>query len=402
MVTKPQTIQRLILAVIAAGLLCRLAYVLFTPTFCAPDEQAHFNYLKHLADERTFPVMTRMLGDPANEWEYHQPPVYYLLMAPVYSAIQAAGAGLDATVRLLRIPSVLLWLLNVWLGVVLLKRMEVKDDFTRFFVVAMACLLPTYTFVSSAINNDNLLITLGGVLLCLMARRSSALKDSIGLGLLLGLALLTKKSAAVFLPAIAVMAALDLLRGRIRWSSALVHLGVVFGLASLMYAPWAWRDWQVYHTLNPEFLATPRKEWPSVLYGIASAVHNLVKTFWAASGATNEVNYPFPIPGMVLMLLCCLPLARWRKPAVEDDRTDWFRMVPFLALAGVTILLVVRFGYQFGMGQGRHLFPVLFPIAVLLAARVRKFPVPHLEYFTAACWVIYAVAFLIFSLIRFP
>jgi 4-amino-4-deoxy-L-arabinose transferase-like glycosyltransferase len=400
MATKPSTIRWLILMVVATGLLCRLAYVFFTPVFRAPDEQAHFNYLQHLAEKRTFPVMTKGIDDPANEWEYHQPPVYYLLLAPVFGAAKAAGASLETTVRLLRLPSVLFWLLNVWLGVTLLKRLEIKDDFTRVFVLAMACLLPTYTFISSVINNDNLLITLGGALLCLMARQPSSLKQAVGLGLLLGLALLTKKSAVVFLPAIALMWGLAALRGRMRWSSVAAQLAVVAGLAALLYAPWAWRDWQVYGTLNPELLATPRKEWPSIFYGSASAIHNLVKTFWAASGASNDVSYPFPVPGMLLLLLGCLPLTRWCKPDPTNSGMTGATMAVYWFIAGVTVLLSLRFGYLFGMGQGRHLFPVLFPVALLLAARLRPLPLPRLELCAALAWMIYAVSFMVFTLWR--
>jgi len=54
------------------------------------------------------------------------------------------------------------------------------------------------------------------------------------------------------------------------------------------------------------------------------------------------------------------------------------------------------------MGQGRHLFPVLYPIALLLAGRWRSFPVKNLEIHTAGVWMLYAVTFTVFSLWRFP
>jgi hypothetical protein len=205
--TRPTSARTLILTAITIGLLCRLAFVFFTPAFYAPDEQAHFNYIKYLSENHAFPVLTGKVGDSANEWEYHQPPVYYLAMVPVFRAAKAAFPDQDATVQVVRCFSVLLWLLNVWFGNVLLKRLRIPDEFAWIFIMAMVCLLPTYTFVSATINNDNLLVTVGGGLLCLMANREQTLKHSISLGLLLGLALLTKQSAIVFIPAIVVLSA---------------------------------------------------------------------------------------------------------------------------------------------------------------------------------------------------
>ena len=399
-------IRPLLLTVILAGLFCRLMFVFFTPTFYAPDELAHFNYIQYLAEHRSFPVMTHTLGDPANEWEFPQPPLFYLLMVPFFAAAKAAALPLVATVRLLRGCAILLWGLNLWLGVGLLKRLEIKDRFIWVFLLAMASLLPTYTFVSSAINNDNLLATWSGGLLCLLVRRETTLKNSAALGLLLGFALLTKKSAVVFMPAFALAALWDGFSHPTRWSAVLVHLGLAFGLALLMYVPWAVRDWHVYGTLNPEFLTVPRKVWPSPMYGIASAVHNLVKTFWAVSGVSNEVGYPLPLPGMLLLLLASLPLPAGLKDQRSDEislgHSSPMVMVVFLFVVLITSLLALRVGYGFGMGQGRHLFPLLFPIALLLAMRLRRLPLKNLEWWAAGFWVAYGVAFLVFSLCRFP
>src|SRR5207247_8997280 len=110
---------------------------------------------------------------------------------------QALFHSQAATVLSLRLFSLLLWLLNVWFGTVLLKRLRITDQAVWLFVMAMVCLLPTYTFVSAAINNDNLLATLGGGMFCLMARREPPRKASLALGLVLGLALLPKQCAIV-------------------------------------------------------------------------------------------------------------------------------------------------------------------------------------------------------------
>jgi len=393
-------------ALLAAGIVCRLAYTFLTPTFYAPDEQSHFNHIKFIATHGEFATQTTKLGDPANEWEHNQPPLYYLTLTPFYRFAEAIGLSQSGIVLLLRSFSFLLWLVNLWCGITVLQRLRITDKIIRTFFLGMLCLLPTYTCVSAAINNDNLLITLGGALLCLLSRRDYSPKNSLLCGLLLGLSLLTKQSAVVFLPVIATLGLVEFLKKRISWQSGLTFLALALGGAFLIYLPWAIRNWQVYHTLTPEFTVVDPVHWPSFAYGIASAIHNLLKSFWAVAGISNDINYPFPLVGMLLLATCLgagqLGLSRKRR---FDPLHATANQPLLLAMSvGVTVntLLVLRFGYLFGMGQGRHLFPVLFPIALLLGNWLRSLNVKKWEVHLAGGWILYALTFAAFSLTRFP
>ena len=389
-----------------AGLVVRLAYVFLTPIFYAPDEQSHFNYIKHLAEKKSFPVQTSKLGDTSNDWENNQPPLYYLVATPIFAATQAVVHNQTATVVAIRLLSVALWMLNAWLVIVSLRRMGIQDCFIQVFAVAMVCLLPTYTFVSSAINNDNLLATIGGGLLCLLTRRERAIKTALALGLLLGLGLLTKQSAVIFAPLIVSLVALEAFQRRISWRSATQQLFITLGLAGVIYLPWAIRNWQVYHTFMPENLVVTQIPWPSAMHGIASAAHNLLKTFWSVAGLSNDVGYPFPVFGMLLLVLPVLMFALDSKPVEKIDALNVAEnkppLIAMLVAVLITVGLVLRFGYQFGMGQGRHLFPLLCPIALFLAAWLRRLPVKNLEVHAAGFWITYAASFAVFSLCRFP
>ena len=403
---QPTSSRALIGMVLVAGLLVRLAYVFFTPVFYAPDEQPHFNYIKHLAEEKSFPVQTSKLGDASNDWENNQPPLYYLAATPIFAATQAVFHNQTATVIALRLFSVALWLLNAWLVIVSLRRLGIEDGFVQVFAVAMVCLLPTYTFISSAINNDNLLATLGGGMLCLLTQRKRTLKTSLLIGLLLGLGLLTKQSAVIFVPLIGSLVVLDAFKRRINWSIAAQQIFITLGLAGLIYLPWALRNWNVYHTFMPENLVVTQIQWPSVMHGLASAAHNLLKTFWSVSGLSNDVGYPFPLIGFALLALPVVVFALDAKPVEKADVLNSEKnkslLIAMLVAIVITVGLVVRFGYQFGMGQGRHLFPLLCPIALLLAVWLRRLPAKKLEVQAAGFWITYAASFAVFSLCRFP
>src|SRR5436190_1465537 len=306
--------RRIFLAILITGLFCRLAYTFFTPIFYAPDEHSHFNYVKHLSEHHSFPVQTTKMGDPSNEWEYFQPPLYYLLLVPAYRAADVLFHSQTATVFALRLVSILLWLITTRLAVLWLRQLQIKDDLLRISTVTLLCLLPTYTFISAVMNNDNLLVPIGGAIVCLLTRRHDTPKagvtDAFLLGLLLGLGLLVKQSALLLALAIVLVPALDLRRHRLKLPEAFWRATLPLAIAILIYLPWALRNWRVYGTFTPESLSAFPKEWPSTIYGMASATHNLIKSFWAVSGIANNLGYQLRAIGMLFMALALFGLLR--------------------------------------------------------------------------------------------
>lgn len=87
---------------LAAALAARLLLVFFTafddsagpiPSF--NDEPAHMNYVRFLADWGRLPVQTSSVQDglTGGEFEYYQPPLYYLLVRPFYSLSKKITPG---------------------------------------------------------------------------------------------------------------------------------------------------------------------------------------------------------------------------------------------------------------------------------------------------------------------
>jgi hypothetical protein len=139
--------------------------------------------------------------------------------------------------------------------------------------------------------------------------------------------------------------------------------------------------------------------------GLASAAHNLIKSFWSVSGIANNIGYPLAAIGMLFMMLAFYGLLRrWKQfPDCVDLITKHSPLFTALAIAVMgNVFLVLYFGYQTGMGQGRHLFGLLFPIALILACGSRSLAFQNSFLRAAGFWISYAVAFLLFSLLRFP
>ncbi|MBI3948033.1 MAG: glycosyltransferase family 39 protein [Armatimonadetes bacterium] len=361
-------LRSLTVALVAIGLACRLAFALLTPDFYAPDEQAHFKYVRHLVEVRTLPVQITQTGAATNDWEYYQPPLYYALLAPACAVVESLFGG-GAVLRLLRLVSVLLWLLTVALTLQVLKNLRVEEPLIHTIVLAMVCLLPTYAFLSSVVNNDNLLIAIGSGLLYLLTKGTS-IRLSWWVGLLLGVGLLTKLTAGAYVIVVVLLRLLQWRGGSLKPRDALAHCGAALIPAAALWAPWLLRNWHVYGSLTAEEVANVPRLWPSLAVALASTYVVLRETFWTAAGIHNEILF-FPRVGVGLGYLGVLGLLRnlllVRKPTwasfVDGNRELLWAMAAAIV---VNLALVVRFGVLYGQGQGRFLFPMLIPIALFL------------------------------------
>ncbi len=398
--------RRLLLLVLGVGLACRIAFALLTPTFYAPDEQSHFKYIRHLAVHHTLPVQTSRTGSPTEDWEYYQPPLYYAVLAPLYAASDGIFHDDAATLRVLRAGSILLWMLTVWLAFRLLAGLTVRDDFVRTFVIAMAALLPTYVFISSALNNDNLVIALGAGILVL-ALRPMSLTNSVWTGLLLGLALLTKLTAVVFAPMIVLLLLARSIRGSVG-RAGVFHVLLQLILAAALWAPWAWRAHTLYGSVSAEEIANVRQVWKSAYHAVAATLDYMQDSFWAVSGIYNDVNRFYPVVGRHLGYLAVAGLAYgWvaRRDRLDSTFREHAPVLGAWALTlGIHVALIFRFGLLYGQGQGRFLFPMLLPIALFLGLGLRVFRATDAKSsaaHVAGGFIAYAVSFTVFSLAMF-
>src|SRR5262249_25943060 len=154
----------------------------------------------------------------------------------------------------------------------------VTDAFVRTTVVSMLCLLPTYVFLSSSINNDNLLIALGSAILW-VASRPPTPRSALGLGLLIGLALLTKLTAVVYVALVVLVAAIGW-RRRTRPAAALAGSLLTLTVAAALFAPWAWRNQVVYGSLTAENVANIRQPWDSLPKAVFDTLSYMQDSFW--------------------------------------------------------------------------------------------------------------------------
>jgi hypothetical protein len=172
------------------------------------DISHHLDYLLLILRKRAIPLAS-------DDWATFHPPLFYLLsfgfleiLKPFYSLVKPF--------HFLKVIPFLCGLGNVWVAYAL-GRMVFKDDpFRLLLVIVVAGFIPMNIYMSAYVGNEPLHAFLVGCSLVMAVHifRSSEVRfpHMIYLGLLLGLAVLTKITAWAILPVVVVFLAYKMTR----------------------------------------------------------------------------------------------------------------------------------------------------------------------------------------------
>jgi 4-amino-4-deoxy-L-arabinose transferase-like glycosyltransferase len=408
---------RAILAlVVAVYAVLAVLYATRVPAFNAPDEPAHFNYIYSIAIGHRLPILqpgdydqallARLTHDkfPPGEpiaslrYESHQPPLYYVLAAPVLVA--AGGASLASQVVALRLFTALIGALFVLATYRLGRLVFPKSEAPALAVAAFVAFVPQHLFMSAAIDND----ALAELILCLtliaaiedVAAAGKARRD-LRAGILVGLAILTKLVAAVSagLVVAGFIGAAWLAPDRRAALRALPGRCVRSGLVALALSGW-WvaRNLVIYGWKDPFGL----RRHAQVVVGQPLTGHlglglirgmglTLFHSFWGQFGwmgipyadRTYDVIASFSAIVALGVLLFAWRISRPAPrvggeaafrggvPAVLSPVQTW--ALGLLALDIVLVALgVVFYNLRYLQPQGRYLFPTLPALAVFSVA----------------------------------
>lgn len=376
-------------------------YAALTPTWQVPDEPAHYNYVRALAEGRGIPVIefgdydqmyiNRLttehfppeLSIEPLEYEDHQPPLYYLLATPIYLLF-------DGAVLPLRLLSVLFGagLLLVAFGAV--RAVFPERPELALMVVAFVAFIPQHVAMMAGIENDGLAeLVVGGTLWALVAYVGKAGKRKRPwlVGLLLTTALLTKVTVYFIVGVAALAVAIRWRQERQSWRWAMGQLAWMFVPAILLSAPWFIRNGLIYGWRDPlgmmrhnaivegqmrtsEYLAL--HGWPAYWERAWSFTFN---SFWGQFG-WMAVVLPARIYQVLLLLsvLWGFGFLWWLFDRGRSRLTPVQRAGLVLFLASVFFTLIEFLGYNltFVQHQGRYLYPALIPIGTAVALGLDK------------------------------
>ncbi|MFZ0546572.1 MAG: glycosyltransferase family 39 protein [Candidatus Promineifilaceae bacterium] len=394
-----------IVLILIAYLLAGTLYAVYTPDWQAPDEPAHYNYIRQLADGR-FPIMQpgdydqayqeQVVGsafDPQYsvatfEYEDYQPPLYYLLESPVFLLF-------DGAIRPLRLLSVLFGAGIVLLAYLIAQRLFPTQSWLWPTTAAFVAFVPQHVAMLAAINNDSLAELLIAAILYTIIRISSAERPSnhqlVALGILMGLGFLTKATVYLMVPVIGLYLLWTNWR---EWRPFFRQAVVTFGVAGLIGLPWWLRNVGVYGGVdilgifahNGIVTGQPTTaEWITN-YGLGFTIRHLFQTtfqsFWGQFGWMGVVMRPWvyqPLLLFTVLTIIGLTLFFWQrkgersslmKTAALERPTMQSGGIYFAILAGtfaLSLILFLTYNLTFVQHQGRYLFPGLIPIAIAVA-----------------------------------
>jgi len=364
----------------------RLAWAMIIPPYQAPDERAHVRYAEYVVEHRRLPVqpapeLPRLLG----QWEqYFQPPLAYVLFAPLTSLLGAAGVAEPRLVYALRLQNAVYGAVTAVIGFWVMAALTPPADPRRWLAAVFMAFLPGFVGTTSAVNNDALANLLCAALwLPLVAARPR--RRPWVLGVVLGSACLAKLTVLPLVPMIAVV---PLLRGEPP-RAVLRDVVIGGGLAALFVAPWMLRNVSLYGEPFGTSLALLTFDWlavrlppEAVAAGSAPEPLRAFLQFWGRFGIFGNVSWR-GVPA-VMIPLALLGITGWlRRNASPGDALTKLAIAFLLAVvlvAGVLISYSLRY---YAGWQGRYLYPALLPASALLACGWARWIVPRRPWMAA-------------------
>ncbi len=363
-------------------------FVTRVPAWQTPDEPAHYNYTRQLAQSGRLPIIER--GDydqnlianqiappdarPQNldvvQYEDHQPPLFYLLSTPIFIA---AGGSLIA----LRSLSLLIGAITIICAYGALREVFDAAPEIALFATAFVALLPQHIHMMAGYNNDALSEALIALTLWLCARwlmRAPSRGLLIALIAVVSLALWTKAQAYLTLPlAMATLWLRPYGAARVRAQMPLV--GAVAVLGSALWArnitTYGGIDFLGLQRHNTVVIGQPTmSEWIA-RNGISGTLTQMAQTtfqsFWGQFGWMSIVlSSRLYLVFLVISLISLALFVNWFRARKLNPQQQKALSV-FALLLLFNVLAFIWYNLQFVQFQGRYFYPALIPIATLFA-----------------------------------
>lgn len=404
--------RRLLPVIMLVYLALGSLYALYTPAWQAPDEPAHYNYIRYLAEQHRFPILKP--GDyPAVyleeikaarfppemsiapiRYEFHQPPFYYLLSVPLHSL-------LDGALLPQRLFSVMLGALLLLVAHEAVRELAPNRPCLALGSAAFVAFLPMHLAMSAAVNNDTLAELLLATILLLTIRylKGTAVplqergeeRLLVLLGLTTGLSFFTKSNVYVALPLVLAailvrwfwlqdggrgvsVRAVHPLKALLLYLVPAIGLGLPWWLRNL--AVYGGADWMGLGRHNQVVAGQLRTAQFVAEHGAGQLVRDFVLTsfcsFWGQFGWMGVLlDQRLYQAAAILSALALFGFLMWASGAwrarASFARWQWAAGGLLAFLVALNLASYLWYNSQFLQHQGRYLFPALVPIGLAAA-----------------------------------
>lgn len=459
-----RTRRTLLLAILALFVLLSTTYSLVVPPFEASDELWHYPMVKYIADNWSLPVQNSADVGPWRQ-EGSQPPLYYILGALTTSWIDTSDMhqvrhlnphvdngiatpdgnvnlvvhqperedfpweGTVLAIHVVRFLSVLMATAGVYLTYLIVRAVLPGKPALVLGATAIHAFTPMVIFIAGSVNNDNLVVPISSLallmLLRLLQRQNLPLRRAIGryvlLGVVLGLAALTKASSLALTVLTALVVTVRAVRRHFRplqdRSSAGWKEFIAGGLATLLPLVavagwWYLRNLRLYGDLtglNAFIEILGKRDVPASLSQLWRERYSFLAGYWGNFGGLNipmsawvyrVLNGVAVIAGLGLVVgfirARIQNIRIWRsKRSMEDPQFQmWVSGFALCILWALGVLLPwIQWARVTWSSQGRLVFAALPVWSMLLALGLGAWLPSHWRH-----WVIGAFALFLLGL----
>jgi len=379
-----------------------------TPAWQAPDEPAHYHYVAQIAGNGCCPVIQDGDWDSAYlesmkaaqfapetltridtvQYEDHQPPLYYLLLAPVYTLT-------DGNLTALRLASVVMGALIVVATFGVARVMFPDRPQVALGAAGFVAFLPQHVAILASVNNDALGWALAALILWASVTHVKGVRRVRVwmLGALVGIGLITKATvylmAGVAFLAVALRWWLDYKPSTRRdWGMLARRLTAYLVPALTLGALWWVRNITVYGF--PDFLGLAahdavvvgqlRTETLIADLGVNAYLSEALSVTWSSFIARfgwmalpmvgGAVDGVYPAFGLLFITGAggaLMGVARERRGwrgTESSQRAAWVLLAVTVVLA---VLAYLYYNTEFVQFQGRYMYPLLPALGIVIA-----------------------------------
>ena len=405
--------------ILIAFLILGFIYGLATPILEALDEVWHYAVIHHIAHYGDLPVQPE---DPAETglWrqQANQPPLYYLIGAALtfwidtdafpslvaYNPHASGGhpevegnknillhqpeaegfpfRGPALAIHLLRLFSLALGALTIYGIYRIARHIWPSDEALACLTAGLVAFNPQFLFIHAGVINDTLAIALCTWVLerltWIVGQKDplawARWRTWAGMGLLAGLALLSKLSAGFLLPLIG-LTVLWLAWRQGDWKPAVGHVATVGLMAVAVTGWWFVRNWQLYGDPTGLSRFIPVAGARPGAFGLLDYIQELgglELSYWAVFGwfsiLGDSVLYPF-FQALDRLALLGLLVSAWRlyRGRSGADRTRLERIGLLATWFSILVVALYLWTTDVMGTQGRLMFPGASSVAVGLA-----------------------------------
>lgn len=412
-----------LLLILLGYLLVGSLYASQTPRWQAPDEPAHYNYIRQLAGGQ-LPIMEAQDYDEAYRaeivsagfappytiepltYEDWQPPLYYLLQVPLFRLF-------DGALLPLRLFSLLLGGGVILMAFAVGRQLWPDRTWLALTAAGFVAFLPQHVAMLAAVNNDSLAELLIGAMLWLLliisgrdpggvSRRAVPWRLWFVSGILLGFGFLTKATVYIMAPVVG----LTLLWHYRKVWARLLRAGLFAFIPALSLGSLWWgRNLLVYGGLDVlgkqahDAAVVGQKQTTAWIaeVGLGSALRSFFQTtfqsFWGQFGWMGVVLDSSIYLVLLLFTLIVLGGLLWQFARILGVPRS-YRHFPisnpqFLVLLATFLLslaLYLTYNLTYVQHQGRYLFPALIPISAAVAAGIGTWAQPVVARWPELAW----------------